>query len=130
MNHYPAWKNLLVAALVLLGAFIALPNLFGKARSVQVSRDDNNPLAEVTVEQIAGQLSEAQINSIESYVEEGRLLVQFDDVQEQLRASELLRDSLGKAYVVAVTLAPRTPTTRSSYPGRSSSRRTALSVRR
>lgn len=109
MNHYPAWKNLLVAALVLLGAFIALPNLFGKAPSVQISRDDGNALAEVTVEQVAGVLDEAQITRADDYVEDGRLLVQFDDVQEQLRASELLRDNLGKAYVVAVTLAPRTP---------------------
>ncbi|TDJ42237.1 MAG: protein translocase subunit SecD, partial [Gammaproteobacteria bacterium] len=33
----------------------------------------------------------------------------FDDVQEQLRASDLLREGLGKGYVVALTLAPRTP---------------------
>ncbi|MBT8422685.1 MAG: protein translocase subunit SecD [Gammaproteobacteria bacterium] len=110
MNHYPAWKNLLVAAVVLLGVFVAVPNLFGKAPSVQVSRSDNNPLADVTVEQVSGLLDEAQISRADSYIEEGRLLVQFDDVQEQLRASELLRDNLSdKAYVVAVTLAPRTP---------------------
>ena len=110
MNHYPAWKNLLVAAIVLLGAFVALPNLFGKAPSVQVSRDDGNALSEVTVEQVQSVIDEASIRNVDSYLEDGRLLVRFDDVQEQLRASEVLRDNLGKAYVVALTLAPRTPT--------------------
>jgi len=109
MNHYPLWKNLLVVAVVLLGAFIALPNLFGKAPSVQISRDDGNAMSEVTVEQVQGLMTEAQIDNIGSYIQDGRLLVNFDDVQLQLRASELLRDSLGKAYVVALTLSPRTP---------------------
>ncbi len=109
MNRYPLWKNLLVAFVVLLGAFIALPNLFGKAPSLQISRDDGQQLEDVTVSQVDSLIEEAGVAIIGQYTVDGRLLVQFDDVQEQLRASELLRDNLGKAYVVALTLAPRTP---------------------
>ncbi len=109
MNQYPLWKNLLVAFAVSLGIFIALPNLFGKAPSVQVSRDDGAALTEVTTAQVQGQVEEAGISFVDTYVEDGRLLISFDDVQQQLRASDLLRESLGKAYVVALTLSPRTP---------------------
>lgn len=109
MNRYPLWKNLLVAFVVALGALVALPNLFGKAPSVQVSRDDGQALAEITIEQIQGLMADADLAGLDSYLEDGRLLVRFDDVQEQLRTSDMLRENLGKNYVVALTLAPRTP---------------------
>ena len=109
MNHYSAWKNALVALVIVLGIVIALPNLFGKAPSVQISRDDDAPLAEMTISEIAGVLAKSRLEPAATYIEAGRLLVHFDDVEEQLRASEILRDNLGRSYVVALTLAPRTP---------------------
>jgi preprotein translocase subunit SecD len=109
MNHYPAWKNLLVAAIFAMGVLIALPNLFGKAPSIQISRDDSGVLTEAATLQVEGILDNAGVVSAESYIEDGRLMVQFDDVQQQLLASELLREKLGEKYVVALTLAPRTP---------------------
>jgi len=109
MNQYPAWKNLLVATVVAAGIFIALPNLFGKAPSLQVSRDDGAALSDAAVSQVDALLSSASVVTDESFIEEGHLLIRFDDVQEQLRASQLLREGLGKAYVVALTLAPRMP---------------------
>ena len=109
MNQYPAWKNLLVIAVLAIGAFVALPNLFGKAPSVQISREDSGDLLDTTVQQVESVLDQAGIEVEESYLEEGRLMVRFADVEPQLRASELLRDNLGKNYVVALTLAPRTP---------------------
>jgi len=109
MNQYPAWKNLLVATVVAAGIFIALPNLFGKAPSLQVSRDDGAALSDAAVSQVDALLTSASVVTDESFIEEGHLLIRFDDVQEQLRASQLLREGLGKAYVVALTLAPRMP---------------------
>ncbi len=109
MNRYSLWTNLLVAAVIALGALVALPNLYGKAPSVQVSRDDGAALEEITVEQARDLIATAKIAATASYVEDGRLLIRFSDVQEQLRASELLREKLSKGYVVALTLAPRTP---------------------
>jgi len=109
MNQYPAWKNLLVATVVAAGIFIALPNLFGKAPSLQVSRDDGAVLSDAAVSQVDALLVSGSVASVESFLEDGHLLIRFDDVQEQLRASQLLREGLGKGYVVALTLAPRMP---------------------
>ena len=109
MNQYPAWKNLLVATVVAAGILIALPNLYGKAPSVQVSRDNGAVLDDAALSQIDSLLASASIVPPESFMEEGHLLIHFVDVQVQLRAAQLLREGLGKSYVVAMTLAPRTP---------------------
>jgi preprotein translocase subunit SecD len=109
MNQYPAWKNLLVATVVVAGIFIALPNLFGEAPAVQVSRDDGGVLSDAAVSQVDALLVSASMIPAESYMEEGRLLVRLADVQEQLSASEVLREGLGKTYVVALTQASLTP---------------------
>ncbi len=109
MNQYPAWKNLLVAVVIAAGLLIALPNIFGKAPSLQVSREDTAVLNDAAASQINSLLESASIATVESFIEDGHLLIQFDDVQEQLRASDVLREGLGKGYVVALTLAPQTP---------------------
>jgi preprotein translocase subunit SecD len=109
MNHYAAWKNLLILGVVLLGLFIAVPNIFGDDPAVQVSRDSGSALSEIEVAEVRLGLNDAQLDYQNMYVEDGRVLVRFPSVEEQLRASDSLRESLGKAYVVALTLAPRTP---------------------
>ena len=39
MISYPRWKIALVAVVVLLGIFLALPNLFGEENALQLARD-------------------------------------------------------------------------------------------
>ncbi len=109
MNHYPAWKNLLILAVILIGAVIAIPNLFGDDPALQVSRDSGSAMTELELNQISLALDEQKVSYKRLYEEDGRVMVLFDAVEEQLRASDSLRDSLGKAYIVALTLAPRTP---------------------
>jgi preprotein translocase subunit SecD len=109
MNHYPAWKNLLVALIIAIGILFALPNLFGKAPSIQISREDGGNLTDAVILQLEATLENSDLTYSDTFVDAGRVMIRFDDVQEQLRASEILRDNLGKSYVVALTLAPRTP---------------------
>ncbi|MDP7153384.1 MAG: hypothetical protein QF897_02975, partial [Gammaproteobacteria bacterium] len=42
MNYFSAWKNLLIFAVVAIGVFIALPNIFGEDPALQVSRDSGS----------------------------------------------------------------------------------------
>ncbi len=100
---------MLIAAVLAIGILIALPNLYGKAPSIQVSRDDSGEITDAATMQIEAILNNANIAFSDAFVEEGRLMLRFDEVQAQLRASELLRATLGKTYIVALTLAPRTP---------------------
>ncbi|MGI9263628.1 MAG: protein translocase subunit SecD [Gammaproteobacteria bacterium] len=109
MNRYPAWKNAIVLAAVLIGTVFALPNVFGDDPAVQISLENTNPLDATAVPTTEGILQQAEIPHGAAYLDEGRVMVRFDDVEAQLRAVDVLREQLGGAYVVALTLAPRTP---------------------
>ena len=38
MNRYPAWLNLLVLGILVLGSLLALPNIYGSAPAVQIPK--------------------------------------------------------------------------------------------
>ncbi len=109
LNHYPAWKNFTILAVVLIGLIVALPNLFGDDPAIQVSGERGEPLGESTLEQVEGVIQEAGIGVESAYLDEGRLMVRFPDEEQQLKAVDLIREELGDGYVAALTLAPRTP---------------------
>ncbi len=109
MNQFPAWKNILVFAVIVIGVFIALPNLFGDDPALQVSRSSGSAMTELEFSQVSLILEEQQIGYSRLYEQDGRAMVLFDAVEDQLLASDALHDGLGKAYIVALTLAPRTP---------------------
>ncbi|MGD8977043.1 MAG: protein translocase subunit SecD [Gammaproteobacteria bacterium] len=109
MNRFPTWKNVLVAVVIAGGLIFALPNVFGDDPALQISLETTQPLDDIAVDRVEGVLQQAAIPHEAAYLEEGRVLVRFSRVEDQLRAVDLLRDDLGGAYVVALTLAPRTP---------------------
>jgi preprotein translocase subunit SecD len=109
MNRYPFWKNALILGLVLIGALVALPNVFGDEPALQISAASGNELAEGEIEEVRRLVDSAGIQAQSIEPEDGRVTVRFATVEDQLRAGDRLRESLGNAYVVALTLAPRTP---------------------
>ncbi|HHQ13722.1 MAG TPA: protein translocase subunit SecD, partial [Chromatiales bacterium] len=109
MNRYPAWKNLLILAVMLLGTLVALPNVFGDDPAIQVTQASGEPLAELDVDRIGDLLESAGLQINSSYIEGNHLLIRFPDVETQLQAGDLLREKLGNGYVIALTLASRTP---------------------
>jgi preprotein translocase subunit SecD len=109
LNRFPLWKNLLVVAIILVGLVFALPNIYGDAPAVQVTAETGQPLDEAALERVTGILDARQISHGPAYLEDGRVTVRFPDVEEQLRALDLVREQLGRGYVAALTLAPRTP---------------------
>jgi preprotein translocase subunit SecD len=109
MNHYSAWQNLLILGVVIFGLFIALPNIFGEDPALQVSRDNGDVLLELEVEQIKTALSAQNIAYLSVYDADGRAMIQFPGVDEQIKASDVLRETLGNSYVVALTMSSRMP---------------------
>ncbi len=109
LNRFPLWKNLLVVAVIVIGLIFALPNIYGDAPAVQVSADTGQPLEETALQRVTGILDSRDISHSVAFLEEGRVTVRFPDVEEQLRSVDLLREQLGETFVVALTLAPRTP---------------------
>jgi len=108
MNRYPLWKNLLVLAALVIGGLVALPNVFGDDPAILVSRDNGNALTQLELSRIE-QLLGGESGRIGLTAANGRATVRFDSVESQLEASDRLRRELGNAYIIALTLAPRTP---------------------
>lgn len=109
MNRYPAWKNILVLLSALAGILFALPNLYGEDPAVQVTLDSADAVTEGVQTRVEEALKRQDIAFRSASLDDGRLLIRFGSVASQLRSSDMLRAELGEKYVVALTLAPRTP---------------------
>ena len=109
MNHYPLWKNLLIALIVAGGALLALPNVYGDDPAIQVSHPELATRATEIGARIVTLLDAQQVPHLAPEVDGGRMLVRFPDTTSQLKANDLLRASLGEPHKIALNLAPRTP---------------------
>ncbi len=109
MNRYPAWLNWLVLVILLLGAVLAMPNIYGSVPAVQVASTDGEPYTEAKVAQIVRVLEAAELTLEAAYIQDGRVVLRFDSVEEQLRTGDRLRERFGSSSNVALTLAPKLP---------------------
>ena len=108
-NRFPIWKNLLVVTVVVIGIFFSLPNLYGQDPSIQISAQRKATLNESTLESVKQSLGQAGITPISAVLEENSILVRFNDTDDQLKASDWVKEGLGSDYTVALNLAPSTP---------------------
>ncbi len=110
MNRYPLWKSLLFAVVMLLSLVLALPNLFGEAPALQLSRKDGGLFVGAEAVQPFKDLLEAQqVIPDAAFIQEGRLLFRFVDVPSQLKARDLIESASPGAYAMATTFASRAP---------------------
>ncbi|MBI4005612.1 MAG: protein translocase subunit SecD [Gammaproteobacteria bacterium] len=109
MNRYPTWKYALIAIINLVGVIYALPNLYGSDPALQISSSRGAEISELTELQISTALDEANIKTKTIELGENNLIVRFTNEEIQLKAQSIVKQSLGKSYVVALNLAPSTP---------------------
>jgi preprotein translocase subunit SecD len=110
LNQYPWWKHLLIGLVVLWGLIFALPNLFGEDPAVQISGARANIVIDAAFQnRVAALLDAEQLSRKALELEDERLLIRLTDPEEQLRAADILRDRLGRDYVVALNLASAEP---------------------
>ncbi len=108
-NRYPAWKYLLLITITVLGLVYAMPNIFGDDPAVQISPAKSIQFNEATKQQVAKTLEEAELTPKTLEFENGRFLIRFYSVGEQLKAQSIIKDLLGRQGNVALNLAPATP---------------------
>ncbi len=109
MNRYPAWLNWLVLVILLLGTLLALPNIYGSAPAVQVASVDGESYGPTKVSQVVRILEAGELSPEKAYIQDGRVVLQFDSVEKQQMSGERLRDRIGRDSSVALTLAPELP---------------------
>jgi len=109
MNQYPAWKNLLIVTILVVGTFYALPNLFGEDPALQITSARGFTLPLDLEANINDALMVENIKYKGREQQGNRLLYRFNSPEEQLLAADALKDALGEQYVVALNLAHSTP---------------------
>ncbi len=110
-NRYPWWKNLLLIALFVIGLVYAVPSFFGQDLAVQVqAKDTEQSTAKATlVQQVTNALQKNNLQYMSVAQAKDGVLVRFNNAEMQLKARDELNTTLGDNYIVALSLAPRTP---------------------
>ena len=110
MNRYPLWKSLLFAAVMLLALVLALPNVFGEAPALQLSRKDGELFSgPAAVQRFRDLLGAEQVPIDTAFLQDGRIVLRFADVPQQLKARDAIEASAPGAYAIATTFASRSP---------------------
>jgi preprotein translocase subunit SecD len=107
----------MVLFIVAFGALYALPNLYPEDPAVQVSGLRGVEANAATLESVKSGLTANNISFSSIVLESGQLLVRFSDTEQQLRARDLLEESLGDKFSVALNLTPATPAWLASVGG-------------
>jgi preprotein translocase subunit SecD len=109
MYQFSTWKYWLVLIVLLTGLVLALPNVFGEDPALQLARDDRGAIDDLGLGRITALLSEHDVAPKAAYVVDDRLVLRFDDVDDQLAARDAIFDATGREFVIALTRSPRTP---------------------
>ena len=108
-NHYPWWKWLIIAVVVIPGLFYALPNMFGNDLGIQIRGSRGATLTSSDLAQIQS-LVDASGSAYRSIRKDDRgISVRLATPDDQLRVRDMLERELGNRYTVALTLLPAAP---------------------
>ena len=109
LNRYPLWKNLMVILVIAIGLLYSLPNIYGEDPAVQISGTRGQQATSTTLSEIQNLLKTNNLTPKSTTLENGSILVRFNNTDDQLLAKDKISEKLGQAYSVALNLAPATP---------------------
>jgi preprotein translocase subunit SecD len=109
MNKFPSWLNALVLAIFLAGCLFALPNLYGSVEAVQVADNDGAEYTEQRLQEFVRVVENAGITLEDAFLQDGRVVMRFDSVEDQEQAGTSLREAYAREANIAATLAPKLP---------------------
>jgi len=110
LNHYPLWKYILIIFIIVVGAFYALPNIFGEDPALQVAASGRGvEVNEQTLNRLSKTFEKEGLRYRNAKLSEKGLFFRFSTGDEQQKAKTLAEKELGDDYAVALNLAPATP---------------------
>ena len=118
LNKYPLWKYLLVLSVLCLGFFYAAPNLYKPDPALQITGENSAQLIDKgTLVRAEKALGEAGIEYFgETIDSDGRnALIRLKNQDKQLLAQAKVSRALGDGFIVALNLAPTTPSWLSDF---------------
>ncbi|ACD31138.1 protein translocase subunit SecD [Francisella tularensis] len=110
INQFPLWKNLLIVIILALAIFYALPNVFGKSPALQISQKDGDVTTQLLVS-VENTLAKDKISYQKADIadDKSNIAITFKDVEEQLKAKKVLKDSLSDDYIIAMNMLSNSP---------------------
>lgn len=111
MNIYPWWKYTILAIVLIVGLFYAAPNLYAPDPAVQITGQNSGlELGASEIKKAERALEQAGVAVKSAVTENNGVLIRLQDRTQQLLAKRVIQRSLGRdKYVVALNLAPTTP---------------------
>jgi len=109
MLEFPRWKYWLVAVVLLVAAVVALPNVFGEDAALQMVRKDRAAVGADAGREVIRLLADRGVAVSRNYEDQGRLMLHFDSVAQQLKARDAVNETYGKDYATALSFASRAP---------------------
>jgi preprotein translocase subunit SecD len=118
MLEFPRWKYVLIVLVLALSVLYALPNAYQKDPSVQITANRSGQLDEALRTRVKAELAKAGVTPKSVAVEGDDLMVRLSSLEEQSKASNALRNSLGENYTVALNLGSTVPDWLANLGGR------------
>ncbi len=109
MLEFPRWKYVLIVLVLVFSTVYALPNIYPQDPSVQITASRGAAIDEALRQKVAAALATVQITPKQLETRDGDLLVRLASPEAQAKANDVLRQSLGDDYTVALNLAPTVP---------------------
>jgi preprotein translocase subunit SecD len=107
MTAYPRWKIALVAVVLVMGIFLALPNLFGEESALQLAAD-RVAITNADRDAVVQILKDKGITPTGVFLEQGRLTLRFD-AKDQLKARDVIKEARPNQFTIALSKASRVP---------------------
>ena len=109
MLEFPRWKYFLILIVLAFSALYALPNVYQKDPSVQITASRGGQLDAALRERVSADLKAAGITPKSVANEGDSLMVRLPSLEAQTRANDILRQQVGENYTVALNLASTVP---------------------
>jgi len=110
MNQYSSWKYILILLTIGLSFLYVTPNFYGESFAVQVMPvKAGEKVDRATLRLVESSLDKANIQNIGISFEDTDIKVKFKEATDQLNAKQVIENSLGNKFVVALNLISNSP---------------------
>ena len=110
MNKFSIYQHLLILFVLVLGFTYALPNLYPTQPSIQVAYTDSGKSADqMLLNELEEILEKNQVGYEELFLREGKIVIKFSTLDQQLASKTILQNKLLDKVIIALNLEPTTP---------------------
>jgi len=109
MLEFPRWKYVVILIVLAISTLYALPNIYQKDPAIQITANRGGQIDDALRERVLADLKQGGVTPLAAEKEGDSLIVRLPDLQAQTAANDVLKQSVGENYVVALNLASTVP---------------------